>query len=830
MKFPSYSAHVFAVLIFIALMAAYFSPAIQGKKLTQHDVVQANAMAKEVIDYHEKTGDYALWTGRMFSGMPVIQIWLGTKTNIIKHVWHGFMGLFPAPIDVALLYLFGFYMFLVIIGFSPTYAALGSIAYAFSSYNFIIIEAGHLAKVMALGFAPPILAGIYLIFKEKYFKGFLITSIAVGFEIMSNHIQITYYLFFVIVAWGIFEFIKAIKERTLPKFTKAIAIMALAGITGLLPNTTPLITTKDYVEETMRGAQDLSSKKIEGNGLDKQYATNWSYGKLETMTLLFPNFMGGASGGSLDKNSNTYDVLIAKGLGKKQAEGFLKSLPLYWGPQQFISGPIYYGAIIILLALIGLFISKDRTKWWLLGATIFCILISWGRNLEWFYSIFFDYLPLFNKFRSPSMILAVANIPVIWLAMLGLKAIFNTDKKEFKKVLKVGGGVAGFALVIALLGSSLFDFESQYENGGVSSDDRFEQRMSQMTKSDAFAADLMNGIREDRASILSNDAWRTLGLIAIAMGLIYLFVIGKIKKNHLGIALSLFILADLWMVDKRYLNNSDFKKQKNMSKNFRLSPAESKMLQDTDPHYRALNTTVNIFNDASPAYFYNTIGGYNAAKLKRYQDLIENRISPEISRLNEGFEGLHTLNMLNMKYVIFGASENEVVLNPSAMGNAWFINNIAEVENADEEIAKLNSIDPRKTAVVDKKFNEFYEGFKFNSESNGTIKLTSYEPEELTYEFNSNKDEMVVFSEVFYHGNKDWISTIDGEVVPHFRVNYILRGMVVPEGKHEIVFTFKPPVYYLGENIALAGSGLIVILLGFYGFRTLKRKEKVEGE
>mgnify|MGYP000586730885 CR=1 FL=1 len=411
------------------------------------------------------------------------------------------------------------------------------------------------------------------------------------------------------------------------------------------------------------------------------------------------------------------------------------------------------------------------------------------------------------------------------------KGVYKLEiDKDFKKVLKVGGGVAGFALVIALLGSSLFDFESQYENGGVSSDDRFEQRMSQMTKSDAFAADLMNGIREDRASILSNDAWRTLGLIAIAMGLIYLFVIGKIKKNHLGIALSLFILADLWMVDKRYLNNSDFKKQKNMSKNFRLSPAESKMLQDTDPHYRALNTTVNIFNDASPAYFYNTIGGYNAAKLKRYQDLIENRISPEISRLNEGFEGLHTLNMLNMKYVIFGASENEVVLNPSAMGNAWFINNIAEVENADEEIAKLNSIDPRKTAVVDKKFNEFYEGFKFNSESNGTIKLTSYEPEELTYEFNSNKDEMVVFSEVFYHGNKDWISTIDGEVVPHFRVNYILRGMVVPEGKHEIVFTFKPPVYYLGENIALAGSGLIVILLGFYGFRTLKRKEKVEGE
>ena len=811
MDFNSIKPHLIVIVTFLALTMVYFMPVLKGKKLAQHDVVQSHAMAKEVIDYHEETGDYALWTGRMFSGMPVIQIWLGTKTNAVKHAWLGFRSLFASPIDVVLIYLFGFYFFLIVIGFKPTLAALGALGFAFSSYNFIIIEAGHLAKVMALGFAAPILAGLYLILKEKYLKGFVVTSIAVGFEIMSNHIQITYYLFFVIVFWVGFEFFESLKNKTLPKFAMAICIMALAGIAGILPNTTPLITTKDYVEETIRGEQELSTKKIDGNGLDRSYATNWSYGKLETMTLLFPNFMGGGSGGKLDKNSSTYEVLISKGLGKKQAEGFLQSLPLYWGPQQFISGPIYFGAIIILLALLGIFLSKDRSKWWLISATLFCIFISWGRNMEWFYGIFFDYLPLFNKFRSPSMILSVANITTIWLALLGLKAIVDLEKKDAVKVLKYGGGVAGFALVIALLGSSLFDFESQYVNGGVSSDDRFEQRMTQMTKSDAFARDLMEGIKEDRASMLSRDAWRSFLLITIALWLLYFFLLGKIKQTHLGIALSILILGDLWMVDKRYLNNDDFKKLKDISKNFSLSPAESKMLQDKDPHYRVLNTTVNIFNDASPAYYYKTIGGYHAAKLKRYQDLIENQISSELGKLNSGFSNTPILNMLNMKYIVFGKQENEVALNDLAMGNAWIVNQVIPVNNADEEMANMNNFDPTKEAIIDNRFKEMYAGFEPKPTSSGKISLSSYGPENLVYSFNSNQQEMVIFSEVFYHGNEDWVSFVDGVEKPHFRANYILRGMLIPSGEHTIEFKFKPRAYNLGENISLAGSGILIL-------------------
>ena len=827
MDFSSLKPHLIVAAIFIGLTFAYFSPALSGKKLAQHDVVQSHAMAKEVVDYHDKTGDYALWTGRMFSGMPVIQIWLGTKTNIIKHAWLAFRSLFPSPIDVTLIYLFGFYMFLVVLGFKPTWAALGAIGYAFSSYNFIIIEAGHLAKVMALGFSAPILAGIHLILKEKYFKGFLITSIFVGFQIMSNHIQITYYLFFVIVIWMIYELIIAIKEGNIPTFAKSAGIMAIAAIVGVLPNTTPLITTKDYVEATIRGEQELSSKKVDGNGLDKDYALSWSYGKLETMTLLVPNFMGGASGGSLDKSSATYEVLTDKGIGKKAAQDFVKNLPLYWGSQPFTSGPVYFGAIILLLALFGLFLSDDKSKWWLLSATLFCIFISWGKNMEWFYSIFFDYLPLFNKFRSPSMILAVANITTVWLAMLGLKAILDSGKNDIKKVMKIGGGFAAFCLVLVALGGALFDFESQAVSNGVSSDDKFEERMTTMTKSKDFGAAIIESIKEDRVDIMRKDSIRSLVLILLALSLIFFYLKGKLKETHLGIIMAFLILTDLWMVDKRYLNESDFHKLKHVSKNFKLTPAESRMLTDTDPNYRVLNTSVNIFNDAAPSYYYNTIGGYHAAKLKRYQDLIERQISPEMGKLNQGFDKTPVLNMLNMKYVIFGKDENSIALNEKAMGNAWFVNNVVEVNNADEEITALTGFNPTRDVIIDKRFKDYYGSWTNAQDAEASIVLTSYEPEVLSYHFNSKVDQMVVFSEIYYHGNTDWMAYVDGVEQDHFRVNYVLRGMVIPKGEHKIEFKFRPKIYYIGEKISLAGSGIIVILLLVYLGKSFRKPKEV---
>ena len=827
MDFSSLKPHLIVSAIFIGLTFAYFSPALSGKKLAQHDVVQSHAMAKEVVDYHDKTGDYALWTGRMFSGMPVIQIWLGTKTNIIKHAWLAFRSLFPSPIDVTLIYLFGFYMFLVVLGFKPTWAALGAIGYAFSSYNFIIIEAGHLAKVMALGFSAPILAGIYLILKEKYFKGFLITSIFVGFQIMSNHIQITYYLFFVIVIWMIYELIMAFKAGNIPTFTKSAGIMAIAAIVGVLPNTTPLITTKDYVEATIRGEQELSSKKVDGNGLDKDYALSWSYGKLETMTLLVPNFMGGASGGSLDKSSATYEVLTDKGIGKKAAQDFVKSLPLYWGSQPFTSGPVYFGAIILLLALFGLLLSDDKSKWWLLSATLFCIFISWGKNMEWFYSIFFDYLPLFNKFRSPSMILAVANITTVWLAMLGLKAILDSGKNDIKKVMKIGGGFAAFCLVLVALGGALFDFESQAVSNGVSSDDKFEERMTTMTKSKDFGAAIIESIKEDRVDIMRKDSIRSLVLILLALSLIFFYLKGKLKETHLGIIMAFLILTDLWMVDKRYLNESDFHKLKHVSKNFKLTPAESRMLTDTDPNYRVLNTSVNIFNDAAPSYYYNTIGGYHAAKLKRYQDLIERQISPEMGKLNQGFDKTPVLNMLNMKYVIFGKDENSIALNEKAMGNAWFVNNVVEVNNADEEITALTGFNPTRDVIIDKRFKDYYGSWTNAQDAEASIVLTSYEPEVLSYHFNSKVDQMVVFSEIYYHGNTDWMAYVDGVEQDHFRVNYVLRGMVIPKGEHKIEFKFRPEIYYIGEKISLAGSGIIVILLLVYLGKSFRKPKEV---
>ncbi|MCB0480903.1 MAG: hypothetical protein KDC83_05690 [Flavobacteriales bacterium] len=818
--------HIIAIVAFLAITLAYFAPVIKGKRLAQHDVVQSHAMAKEAIDYHEKTGDYALWTGRMFSGMPVIQIWMGTKTNIFRETWVVVRSFFVSPIDVVLLYLLGFYLFLSILGFSPVFAALGSIGFAFSSYNFIIIEAGHLAKVMALAYAAPILGGIYLILKEKYLKGLVLTSIAVGLEIHANHIQITYYLFFVIVIWMLFELYDAFKNGSFNKYLKAVGVMALGAVLGVLPNTTPLLTTKDYAEETIRGAQELTSKKIDGNGLDKDYALSWSYGKLETFTLFIPNFMGGASGGSLDTDSESYQELLRQGVQKKQATGFLTSLPLYWGSQPFTSGPVYFGAIIILLALMGFLLSNDRNRWWLLAATLFCLFISWGKNMDWFYSIFFDYFPLFNKFRSPSMMLAVANVTTIWLAMIGVKAIVDTKKQDIKKVLQIGGSFAGLCLVMALMGGAIFDFTSQSEKNGQTGDDQFEQQLVQMTKNKDFASGLVASIKEDRATMMKNDAWRSVLFLILALGLIYFFIKGKIKEQYLGIALAALVLIDLWGVDKRYLNEADFVKTKDVAKNFSLSPAETQMLQDPDPHYRVLNTTVNIFNDAGPSYYYKTIGGYNAAKLKRYQDLIERHIGPEIQQLNNGFEGVNVLNMLNMKYVIFGTEANKVALNDQALGNAWFVNRIIEVENADSEIAALNEFNPREEAVIDRRFSDIYKSHEFKRDAAATIELKSYDPMVLTYDFNSSQDEMVIFSEIFYKGNKDWVSYIDGEVVPHFRANYVLRGMVVPKGKHLIEFKFEPKIYALSEKISLAGSILIVLLVISFIVITFKNKKE----
>jgi len=447
--------------------------------------------------------------------------------------------------------------------------------------------------------------------------------------------------------------------------------------------------------------------------------------------------------------------------------------------------------------------------------------------MEWFYSIFFDYLPLFNKFRSPSMILAVANITTVWLAMLGLKAILDSGKNDIKKVMKIGGGFAAFCLVLVALGGALFDFESQAVSNGVSSDDKFEERMTSMTKSKDFGAAIIESIKEDRVDIMRKDSIRSLVLILLALSLIFFYLKGKLKETHLGIIMAFLILTDLWMVDKRYLNESDFHKLKHVSKNFKLTPAESRMLTDTDPNYRVLNTSVNIFNDAAPSYYYNTIGGYHAAKLKRYQDLIERQISPEMGKLNEGFDKTPVLNMLNMKYVIFGKDENSIALNEKAMGNAWFVNNVVEVNNADEEIMALTGFNPTRDVIIDKRFKDYYGSWTNAQDAEASIVLTSYEPEVLSYHFNSKVDQMVVFSEIYYHGNTDWMAYVDGVEQDHFRVNYVLRGMVIPKGEHKIEFKFRPKIYYIGEKISLAGSGIIVILLLVYLGKSFRKPKEV---
>ncbi len=810
-----YQDHIIAVAIFIGLALAYFSPILNGKTLAQHDVVQAHAMAKEIIDHKEKTGEVTRWTGRMFSGMPADQIWSTYPNNWAGAVLKAIKTVFPRPVNVLLLYLIGMYVLLIAVGCNSWLAILGSVGFAFSTYNFTIIEAGHLSKVKAIAFIAPIFAGIWFSFRKKYLLGLALIALFVALQLRSNHLQITYYMGLLIVLWGIYELIEALRDKGILNFSKSVAVITIGFVLGVLPNLSIIWPTYEYSKETIRGKQELTEKKIDGDGLDKGYALSWSYSKTETMTLLVPYFMGGKSYESLDKESASYEALTDLGVPRRQAENFVQQIPTYWGPQPTQSGPAYYGALMLFLMVLALFIVKSRFKWWLLSGALFCLFLSWGKHLQWFYDIFWNTLPMFNKFRSPTMIIAVGNVCVIWLSALGIKELMDRELKwnEFKKPFLYSLGiVGGICLILALMGGALFDFTGP-------SDVRFSQQYANMAKNQAFADALMAGIMEDRASMLKSDSWRSLGFIVVGAGLIFFWVRGKIKANYALMGLAFLALIDLWGVDKRYLNNDDFVKKTTRKATYNTTPADQAILMDTDPHFRVLNLAVNTFNDAIPSYHYKTIGGYHAAKLKRYQDLIERHISPEMRKLNQGFENTPVLNMLNTKYVVTGESPEQIFSNTSNLGECWFVSEVKWVDNADEEIDALNGFNPAKTAVIDKQFESHVTGVDFNQQLLGYIKFETYAPNKVTYTSNSNNTQLAVFSEIYYKAGRDWKAYIDGEEAEFIRANYVLRAMVIPAGEHSIEFRFEPVAYVMGERIALAGSLLIALLLLAYPMR-----------
>ena len=806
--------HLIIILLFAVLSVGYMFPILQGKEMQQSDKLQAYAGQSEIYKYQkEKPGEYIGWTNSMFGGTPTYMVGGDYSEGIFVKMQRVVYYLFTIQGTYIFLYLLGCYILCLSLGLGLFPSLIASIAFGFFSTNILIIEAGHLAKIYALAFVPMMLAGLVIGYRKSIWLGAIVFSIGLGFEINANHYQITYYSVFLIAILGLTEFYDAFKKGTIKKFISATALFVLVGVAIIGTNTSRLWTTFDFQKETIRGGSELTTAKGEAKketgGLDKAYAFEWSYGVLESFTLLIPNFSGGSQG-DLNEKSAVYKNITSLGVGEDDALNFTKSLTTYWGDQMFVGGTSYAGAIVCFLFVLSLFFVDRKNKIIFVTAAGLCLLIAWGKNFSALNYLLFDYLPLFNKFRAVSMILSLVQLCLVIMAGLGLQKIF-TEKptwEAFKKPFFISLGVtAGLCLIFGLL-SSIFGYKS------VNDAQLLESLKQSFQNNEGAVNGLYIALKEDRASLLKADAFRSLIFILLAALVIFLFVKDKLKNVAVvGTILAVLVLIDLWGIDKRYLNSNDFdSRPAERSDLFTQSPADAQILQDKDLSYRVIDFTVSPFTNAMASAFHKNMGGYSATKLKRFADIIERQIAKN---------NMAVLDMFNTKYFITADAKNAsfVQLNPNALGNAWFVKNIQFINNADEEMAALDSIKPREIAFVDAKFKIQVGDFKSNTNLQGTIKLTSYHPNKLIYEYNSPTAQAVIFSEVFYKGNQDWISKIDGQVKEHFRANYIFRGMIVPAGKHQIEFSFEPKSVIQGKKydqyanfawiLMLVGSGFI---------------------
>lgn len=792
--------HIIAIFIFIILLAVYFKPLFfEHKEIYQNDILAHRGAAKEIYDYREKTGDEPLWTNSMFGGMPAYLVSTGYSGNLLRHFQTLlFLGI-PRPAKIIFISLIGFYFLLIALEIKPWLAVAGAIAFAFSSYTFITLEAGHNSKIIALGYIPFVLGSILIAFRRNLLLGTAFTSMALGLHIGAGHYQIIYYLLITVCIFGVVELFFAIKEKTTGKFFKTIAMLSIAAILALGANIASMLTTYEYGKYSIRGQSELTPinpDEKKSTGLDRDYAFAWSYGVAETMTLLIANYYGGSSTGSLDKKSETYETLKRNGVPAQQIQQFIKNVPLYRGDQPFTSGPTYAGAIICFLFVLGILIVEGRIKYWLIAATILFVMLSWGKNFSTFNYLLFDYFPGYNKFRAVSMALVIPQFCMPLLGLLALDKVLqyttlpgspitnkDGDRKELiKKILIAAGITAGISLLIAL-----FSGTGNYESHA---DAQFLKLNPQW---------VLDAIIVDRESLLRSDAFRSFFLIVISAGVLYFWLLKKISYKITVVIIGILILVDLWGVDKRYLNEDNFGKRV-LEKHFTPSVADKIILEDKSLSYRVFNTTIRLDQDSRTCYFHKSIGGYSAAKMRRYQDIIERHLWRN---------NIKVLNMLNAKYAITSNPKQPVEQLPGALGNAWFVTEIMKVNSADEEIETLTEFEPAKTAVIDiSKFNIERTSFK---KAGSTIELIEYEPNYLKYKANAIKDGFIVFSEIYY--DKGWNAFIDGKQADYVRANYILRAMEVTEGKHIIEYKFEPKTYYIGNRIALLSS---IILICFF--------------
>jgi Bacterial membrane protein YfhO len=791
--------HLLAVLFFLALTAAYVSPILfEDKSLVQNDILQSKGGSKEILDYRERTGKEALWTNAMFSGMPAYLINTRFSGDLFVYVHKAMTLNLPAVAANIFLTLVCAYILFVVMGMSTWLSLVGAIALTFTSYNLVILEAGHNTKSLAIAYVPLVLAGLLYAFRQgsrHLWLGAALFAFGLTMHIRANHLQITYYLLLLVLVFGVVQLVYAIREKALGAFLKTTAVLGFAAIIAAGVSFGRLYTTLEYGKYSIRGKSELkqaNSGDKTSAGLDRDYAFGWSYGVGETMTLLIPNFYGGTSQGALEEDSETAQAFARLGLPPAQMQELLQTLPLYWGDQPFTSGPVYVGAIVCFLFVLGLMVVEKRLRLWLLAATIISIVLSWGKNFEAFNYFMFDYFPGYNKFRAVSMALVIAQVA---MPVLGIFALYRFlqqagDKKGAeKKLLYAAGITGGLCLAVALL-AGMASFVS-------AADAQLEQMQWPV-----------EALRADRQSMMRSDAFRSLVFILLAAGVLYFYLKQKLSATTAALAVGLLILVDLWSVDKRYLSNDDFQKRL-VETHFQPSPADQMILQDKDLSYRVINLA-NPFNDARTSYFHKSVGGYHGAKLRRYQDVIDKHIAQN---------NLEVLNMLNTRYFITTDPQQPVQRNTQALGNAWFVQKLIPVNSPDEELAGLTALHPATEAVVDvAKFPVKQKDF---ATTGSLISLVDYKPNYLKYEANAAADGFVVFSEIYYKDG--WNAYLDGKPVDHIRVNYILRGMAVPAGKHTIEFKFDPQEYHIGNTVTWISSILMLaIVIGgiFYAFRT----------
>lgn len=802
--------HFLVLIGFIILSLAYFSPVLSGKQLFQSDIMQYIGMSKQQKDFKAETGEETYWTNGAFAGMPTYQLGAKYPHNYIKKLDLSLRFL-PRPADYLFLYFLGFYVLLLVLKVDYKLAALGALAFGFSTYLIIILGVGHNSKAHAIAYMPLVLSGIILTFQRKYIAGFLLTTIAMGLELVANHFQMTYYLMLLVIILGIAYLIDAYKKKVLPHYFKSVGILVAAVILSVALNATSVLATQEYVKESKRGKSELTinpdgSPKEISTGLDKEYITQFSYGYWETFNLFIPRFMGGGNSEDVGKDSATYDAFRKLGATTSQALQESKHAPMYWGEQPIVEAPAYIGAVILFLFVFALFLVKGRLKWWLIGGTIFSLLLSYGKNLGFLTDFFIDYVPLYNKFRAVTSIQVLLELCIPVLAIFGLVRLFNDfEKKEEKlKALKYATIItAGFAFIFLLFKSSFeflgFDF--------VGVNDGFYRQ--------SYGHDFVDALVEDRQTIFTQDTIRTLILVLLSAGAIYMYLKDKLKEKWVIVAFGVLILFDLVGVDKRYVNNDDFVSAVQVNKPFEANEADKEILKDSG-HFRVFDL---VGGAAKPSYFHNSLNGYNAAELKRYSDVFDFYVAKN---------NINVLNMLNTRYLIAEDESGNPVpyTNEDANGNAWFVKKLKKVNSANEEIIALDSLDTKNVAVI----NDFEYGSRFKAEglpiynvdSLATIKLLVVKPNYLKYESKNNNKGFVVFSEVYY-GN-GWKTLVDGKETTHIRVNYTLRGMELPAGNHIIEFKFDPDVVKTGSRIALASSILLgLLLLGGLYFEFKKR-------